>query len=253
MACGHGETKVRKRQMPYTERSRVVKRVVQGWIAIATIAVSCGAHAMLVAVDVGHSLAKPGSTSARGKSEFEYNRALADDVITQLAAIGIKTRDIGRNGEMNVLTARSQAAKGTDLFLSIHHDSVQTQYLPFAERFAGYGVFASRKNLDPETSLRRSTAIADRMLAIGRTPSLHHAEPIKGENRPLADARRGIYWFDDLIVLKTASQPAVLVEAAIIVNPAEESMISDARNRKLVASAIAAGVAQCLRGGVLGS
>lgn len=151
---------------------------------------------------------------------------------------------------MDSLTARSQAAKGADLFLSIHHDSVQPQYLPVADRYAGYGVFASRKNPDPEGSLRCSRAIADRMLAIGRTPSLHHAEPIKGENRPLADARRGVYWFDELVVLKTAAQPAVLVEAAIIVNPLEDSMISNVGNRNLVASAIAAGGAQCLRAAV---
>ncbi len=239
--------------MRNAEMSRGRQRIVQACLAIGSIAASCGAHAVLVAVDVGHSLAKPGSTSASGKSEFEYNRALAADVITQLAALGIKTRAVGLNGEMDVLTARSQAVKGADLLVSIHHDSVQPHYLPVAERFAGFGVFASRKNLDPEASLRCSTAIADRMLAIGRTPSLHHAEPIKGENRPLADARRGIYWFDDLVVLKTAPQPAILVEAAIIVNSAEESMISAPRNRKLVASAIAAGVAQCLRGGISGS
>ncbi|UIF89260.1 N-acetylmuramoyl-L-alanine amidase [Cupriavidus sp. UYPR2.512] len=226
---------------------------MQAWLASTVVAVSWGASATVVAVDVGHSLAKPGSTSASGRPEFEYNRALAEDVIAQLAGVGIKTRAIGLNGEMDVLTARTQAAKGADLLLSIHHDSVQRQYLPVADHFTGFGVFASRKNFDPDTSLRCSTAIADRMLAIGRTPSLHHAEPIKGENRPLADARRGVYWFDDLIVLKTATQPAVLVEAAIIVNPMEERMISDALNRKLIASAIAAGVTQCLRTGVLGS
>lgn len=233
--------------MRNTGMSRTRQRVAQAWLAITVVAASCGANATVVAVDVGHSLAKPGSTSASGRSEFDYNRALAQDVIAQLAGAGITTRAIGLNGEMDVLTARTQAAKGADLFLSIHHDSVQPQYLPVADRFAGYGVFASRKNLDPETSLRCSIAIADRMLAIGRTPSLHHAEPIKGENRPLADARRGVYWFDDLVVLKTAAQPAVLVEAAIIVNPAEDRMISDAGNRKLVASAIATGVVQCLR------
>ena len=225
---------------------------MQAWLAIAFVGASAAANATVVAVDVGHSLAKAGSTSASGRPEFEYNRALARDVIAHLNGVGIKTRAIGLNGEMDVLTARTEAAKGADFFLSIHHDSVQPQYLPAADHFTGYGVFASRKNSYPETSLRCSMTIADRMQAIGRTPSLHHAEPIKGENRPLADVRRGVYWFDDLVVLKTATQPAVLVEAAIIVNPVEDSMISDAGNRKLVASAIAAGVVQCLRAGGLG-
>lgn len=33
-------------------------------------------------------------------------------------------------------------------------------------------------------------------------PSLHHAEPIHGENRELLDTTLGIYRFDDLTVLK---------------------------------------------------
>lgn len=205
------------------------------------------ANAAVVAVDVGHSLARGGSTSASGRPEFEYNRALAREVIDELTAAGIGTRAIGLNGDFDVLTARTAAAKGTDLLLSIHHDSVQPQYLSTADQFAGYSVFASRLNPDPAASLKCANAIADKLQNVGRSPSLHHAEPIKGENRTLADRRRGTYWFDDLVVLKTATQPAVLVEAAIIVNPAEDSLVSDTRNRKLIASAIAAGVAACLK------
>lgn len=223
-------------------------RVLLTILAIVAAIASAPVAATVVAVDVGHSLAKAGSTSASGKSEFEYNRALAREVIAELAAAGIETRPIGMGGEMDSLTARTDAAKGADLFLSIHHDSVQPQYLPIADRFSGYGVFASRKNPNPQGSLQCANAIADQLQAVGRTPSLHHAEPIKGENRPLADTGRGIYWFDDLVVLRTALQPAVLIEAAVIVNPAEDRMISEARNRKLTASAIARGVTSCLPG-----
>ncbi|MCK4120411.1 N-acetylmuramoyl-L-alanine amidase family protein [Ralstonia nicotianae] len=226
--------------------TKFIGRVLAGVLAVAAVFASASSAAAVVAVDVGHSLAKPGSTSASGKAEFEYNRALAEDVIAELAANGIQTRAIGLDGGMDVLTARTEVARGADLFLSIHHDSVQPQYLQMADRFSGYGVFASRTNPDPLTSFSCAKAIADRLQAAGRSPSLHHAEPIKGENRPLADVQRGVYWFDDLVVLKTATQPAVLVEAAIIVNPNEDRMISDARNRRAIASAIAAGVSTCL-------
>ncbi len=224
--------------------------VVMRWVLCVGFAVAlapASASAAVVAVDVGHSLARSGSTSASGRSEFTYNVALAREVIADLAAAGIETRPIGLSGEMDSLTARTDAAKGADLFLSIHHDSVQPQYLPMADRFSGYGVFASRKNPSPQRSLQCAKAIADQLQAVGRTPSLHHAEPIKGENRPLADSQRGIYWFDDLVVLRTAQQPAVLVEAAVIVNPAEDRMISDDRSRRIVASAIAGGVSSCLQ------
>ncbi|MDC6177145.1 N-acetylmuramoyl-L-alanine amidase [Ralstonia solanacearum] len=217
-------------------------------LAIAVVMTSATVKATVVAVDVGHSLAKAGSTSASGKSEFEYNQALAREVIVELTAAGIETQSIGMKGEMDVLTARTAAAKKADLFLSIHHDSVQPQFLSMADRFSGYGVFVSRKNPNPQLSLRCAQAIADHLKAVGRAPSLHHAEPIKGENRPLVDSGRGIYWFDDLVVLRTAQQPAVLVEAAVIVNPAEDRMISDENNRRLIGAAIASGVSSCLQG-----
>lgn len=35
------------------------------------------AGAPLVAIDVGHSFARPGAVSARGKPEFEFNLAMA--------------------------------------------------------------------------------------------------------------------------------------------------------------------------------
>ena len=56
-------------------------------------------------------------------------------------------------------------------------------------------------------------------MAAGEKPSLYHAEPIAGENRPLLDRRLGVHRFDGLAVLKTATMPAVLVEAGVIVNP----------------------------------
>ncbi|WP_236904055.1 N-acetylmuramoyl-L-alanine amidase [Cupriavidus malaysiensis] len=49
------------------------------------------------------------------------------------------------------------------------------------------------------------------------------------------------------MVLKTATQPAVLVEAAVIVNPDEDSLVSDGQNRTVIARAIAAGIGTCLR------
>ena len=47
----------------------------------ALAAAYCPAHAiMTIAVDVGHTLAQPGATSARGETEFSFNRALATTV-----------------------------------------------------------------------------------------------------------------------------------------------------------------------------
>lgn len=79
-----------KRHKPRSAFAAVRRRVAQASLAATIAAASCAAHALVVAVDVGHSLARPGSTSASGRPEFEYNRALAHDVIAQLAALGIR-------------------------------------------------------------------------------------------------------------------------------------------------------------------
>ena len=71
----------------------------------------------------------------------------------------------------------------------------------------------------------------------GLTPTLHHAEPIKGENRELVNPDLGIYRFDDLIVLKSATMPAALLECGVIVNRAEEAeLLTEERQQKAVAA-----------------
>ena len=60
-------------------------------------------------------------------------------------------------------------------------------------------------------------------MAAGEKPSLYHAEPIAGENRPLLAPPPGRASLDGLAVLKTATMPAVLVEAGVIVNPDDEA------------------------------
>ena len=60
--------------------------------------------------------------------------------------------------------------------------------------------------------------------------TLHHAEPIGGENRALLDARCGVYQYDDLVVLKDFRSPAVLFEAAVVVN-SDEEFVAESKSR----------------------
>lgn len=234
--------------------SRMATVVLIGILSASALAAA--AEPPLIAIDVGHSLAKPGSVSARGRPEFEFNRELAMAVERALHLYGFRTRLIGDQGDMTGLTERTKAAAGADFFLSIHHDSVQPQYLQpwtiggaqqkWTERFSGYSLFVSRSNPNPKKSLACAQAIGEAMRAEGQTPSLHHAEPIKGENRPLADKENGVYFFDDLVVLKTATAPAVLVEAGIIVNKHDELELREPATKRRIAAAIAAGLRRCL-------
>ena len=162
---------------------------VGGRFALLLTLVPAFAHAERpngVCIDVGHSLARPGAISARGRPEFEFNRELAVVVERTLHAYGFRTRLIAEQSDVTGLTDRTAAAAGADFFLSIHHDSVQPQYLEtwtvggqeqkWSDRFSGYSLFVSRKNPHPKASLACAKAIGEAMMMAGETPSLHHAE-----------------------------------------------------------------------------
>jgi N-acetylmuramoyl-L-alanine amidase len=202
-----------------------------------------------VAVDIGHHRDAPGATSARGVPEWSFNKALAGEVAEALRRQGIAAVLMNPAGDPIELKQRpaDALAAGATLFLSIHHDSVQDQYLPYADRFSGYGLFVSAKNPEFEKSRAAAEAVGDQLLKLGLTPSLHHAEPIPGENRPLLDERRGIYRYDDLVVLKYATMPALLIEAGIIVNRHDEEILSDQGFRRRFAGAVAQGLAAWCR------
>jgi N-acetylmuramoyl-L-alanine amidase len=198
-----------------------------------------------VAIDVGHSLKHPGAKSASGIDEFTFNQNLANNLNRKLTQEKITSVLIGANGDMTDLKQRTQLAEAQSLFISLHHDSVQKQYLPTASRFHGYSLFISRKTPYPEKSMACARQIALQYQAAGLTPTLHHAEAIAGENRPLADKKLGIYWFDDLVVLKTARQPAVLVESGVIVNAKEEQWLKSKSGVNTLVNALSNGIKAC--------
>jgi N-acetylmuramoyl-L-alanine amidase len=212
-----------------------------------------------IAVDIGHSSASPGAVSARGRGEFYFNRDLAVRIAAVLDEKRFEVQLINLDGAQTGLESRAAEARGADFLLSVHHDSVQPRYLTtwsfgaeprhYSDRFAGYSLFVSRRNPDPARSLACATAIGSALRQGGFTPSLHHAEPIEGENRALADAENGVYYYDDLVVLRAATQPAMLLEAGIIVNRDEEAALSRVDVQQSIARAVTQGLAQCMRTG----
>lgn len=217
-----------------------------------------GRDAPLVALDIGHSPSHPGATSARGVPEFEFNRDLAAVIDGALRDGGWRTRLINADGTIGKLAERARQSEGADVFLSIHHDSVQPKYLStwqvagkarrYSDRFHGFSLFVSRKNRFPTESLRCASAIGESLRRAGFDPALYHAEPIPGENRPFADKANGVHYFDDLVVLKQARSPAVLLEAGVILNRDEEENLVQAVTRKDIANAVREGLAGCMGG-----
>jgi N-acetylmuramoyl-L-alanine amidase len=201
-----------------------------------------------VAVDVGHYHAEPGVISASGIPEFEFNLKLALEVKDNLQKSGLKVRMIGEKGDIVFLNHRTRAASGADLLVSIHHDSMREQVLATKrDDLAGFSLFVSRNNPQTKKSLACASAIGAGLRAAGFTPSRYHADPVIGENRPFADEKNGVHFYDNLAVAKTARMPSVLVEAGVIVNRAEEKRMLDAQVRSRIAAAIAQGAAACLR------
>ena len=221
--------------------------------------VGCGAG-FKVALDVGHTLSQPGATGASGATEFAYNQRLAVAVNDALRRGGVATVLIGGDGGPMPLLSRPKLAQaaGASLFLSLHHDSVQPHYLstwivggqprPYSDRFRGYSVFVSDANPRRADSLRMAALLGSQMRRAGFTPSLHHAEPIPGENRPIVDAALGIMRFDGLAVLRTAAIPAVLLEAAVIVNREDETAVQQPSTFGRMVEAIVSAVQRYCRG-----
>jgi len=210
-----------------------------------------------IAVDVGHYLKQPGATSARGVPEFEYNLQLAREIDARLRQAGHKTLLIGDDGLSEDLAKRAPRAAGMDLFISIHHDSVQARYLSAwdyegvtywyaGDTFAGFSLFVSRANPRLAASLKCASAIGAALRQAGFTPSRYHADPELGENRPFADELNGVHYFDNLAVLRTATVPALLLEAGVIVNRDEELRMRDPAVREKIADSIARAVNGCI-------
>lgn len=227
-------------------------------IALCAACAHAPGAAAPIALDVGHSREHPGAISARGVPEFEFNSVLAQGVAQTLSDARVNTVLIGGNGDINQLenrTAQASAAQA-GFFLSIHHDSVKPEYLKpwvwngaehhYADgMFSGFGLFVSRKNPQLRQSLRCASAIGFKLEEAGFRHSTYHADPVIGEGHEWADEQNGVYYYDDLVVLKTARQPAVLLEAGVIVNRDEEAGLASREVQEKMARAIRAGLQSC--------
>ncbi len=208
-----------------------------------------GAKDFRVAIDIGHSPTSPGAISARGVPEYNFNRKMAHQLLAKLqqdprfkgAFI------INDTGDKVSLTSRPASAErqGADLFLSIHHDSVypeqlsqwvyQGKVMDVCDEYSGYSIFYSEKNGSPADSHRFADLIGTEMRRNGFVPNLNH---VNRGNRVLIDRNKGVYTFDNLVVLKSADIPAVLVECGIIKSSVEEVKLCDPRYQQKMVTAL---------------
>jgi N-acetylmuramoyl-L-alanine amidase len=259
----------------HTSKEKVLACRLAIAFAAATIGISCISAAdasatckfkskkdFVVIVDVGHSDKDSGQISARGMKEYDLNLKLAGRVLEELVNTGfVSTQMIVTSGP-NTHASRLQRSKrandlGADLFISVHHDGVKNETLMpwqydgkthwFLDKFEGFSLWVSQKNNKYEESLRFAKTLADQLMASGLKFTTHHDELTNtdkyGRIAPLVDRERGIYdAADHIAVLYESHMPAVLVEAGMIVNRAEEQVLSSATRRATVARAVATAV-----------
>lgn len=226
-------------------------------LVLADMAFACEPATLRLAIDVGHSPGAPGAISARGRPEHAFNVDVAEAIRERLVALGMEQVQVLRlPGDRPALRERAAAAAAMDaeLFLSVHHDSVQPMFLErwwppdadgpmdMSRHAAGYSLFVSQQNVDPAASTRFARQVALALQERGFERTLHHAEPIPGESRQLLDPALGIYRFDELYVLRRTVMPAVLFEVGVIKHPEEEEMLLQPATHAKVADAVAVAV-----------
>jgi N-acetylmuramoyl-L-alanine amidase len=208
------------------------------------------AHFHLV-IDVGHTKLAYGVLSARDKPEFAFNLRLATELQSALQADGFAKSEVAVQTSSNLFTRAADInGRQPDLVLSLHHDSVQDQFLrkgefdgrrsTYTTYASGYSIFVSRDNPRFEGSERFALTLGQALRKQGLTPNMHHSEPIRGENRPVFDAQAAVFFYDQLVILRKTMAPAVLLESAVITNREDERRAEDGAFRKTVVAAIVA-------------
>lgn len=218
-------------------------------LVLAALLFPMASSAATVVLDVGHTPKRPGSTSASGIPEFAFNARMGRIVAARLRAHGVTVVASGPLDRDLGLAERTRATARADLFVSLHHDSIQQAWIDAGRRreFAGFSVFVSGKNPHPGTSRTCAATVGRALAAAGERPSGYHALPVAGENRPLLDARAGVHRFDDLVVLKTSRAPALLVEFGVIANPDEDARLARPEVAQRLGDAVADAIAGCLQ------
>ncbi|MDR0480505.1 MAG: N-acetylmuramoyl-L-alanine amidase, partial [Gallionellaceae bacterium] len=226
-------------------------------ILMLSAAQTAAARAMRIVLDSGHNPGQSGALGVRGIYEMIYNDALTARLAHALRARGYEVYLTRAPTQQISLEDRARYANDlhADLFLAIHHDSAQPQYLERIQvdgrearrttrPLSGYSIFVSLLNPKADNSRKFAALLGTRLRALERPPALHHAEAIAGENRELLDHQLGIYRFDDLVVLKKTDMPAALLEVGVITDPADEAYVSNADNQAKIVDAIVAAVRQ---------
>ncbi len=218
---------------------------------------ACDRATFRTVIDVGHTAAVPGATSAHGVPEYAFNLALGQATTQALEAAGFAQTVLMITEKPPpaglVERARRANAMHADLFLAVHHDSVPDALLQtwqydgqdyhYNDDYPGYALFVSNDNADRAGSLLFGKFLGKELQARDLHFTAHYTLPLMGHRRrELLDPTAGVYRYDQLVVLRDTRMPAVLLEAGSIINRQEELELGTAEHRATTSAAVAAAV-----------
>ena len=228
------------------------KRVAAGKTPVSTPVIPfCSKAKFRLAIDIGHTPKIPGSISARGVGEYEFNLRLAREIYAALREAGFSRAFLinpsGREIKLGHRIRKARREKA-DLFLSIHHDSVRRsqlkkwtykgEELDYTTVARGHSVHISKRGPEKKKSLAAARLLGNALREQGLTPTDHHARRNVGANLKHVDRYAGVYNHPNLAVLWLSQMPAVLFEGAVVKNPKDETRANDPAYRKKLVAAV---------------
>lgn len=177
-----------------------------------------------IMLDPGHMPSATGATGPLGTREMDANYAIARAVEALLSREGAYpslTRDTTSQEVSLVDRPRLAVERGVDLFLSLHNNALPDGENPFS-RSRGFSVFYYHPH----------------SMALGREVYRSYLKrvPLAGE-----ELRYG-----DLLVARLSAMPAILVESAYMILPAQEEKLNDPVFRGTLAKAVIEGLRSLL-------
>lgn len=216
---------------------------------------------VVVAIDAGHGGHDPGALGKRSKEKdivLQISKELARRINAEpgMSAVLIRDRDVFVEHRDRMAIARRQKA---DLFVSIHADAFTDRRANGASVFALNLVGASKeaarqmrqREVAPVSVGGVSLHDKDEVLAsvlfdlsqnAALSASLDVGEKVSMQLSKVAKMHTKSVKQKELIVLKSADMPSILVETGFISNAAEEKKLRDKGHQGRLANAVLAGI-----------
>tara|TARA_R110002096_G_scaffold65006_1_gene158243 strand:- start:23964 stop:25283 length:1320 start_codon:yes stop_codon:yes gene_type:complete len=216
---------------------------------------------VVIAIDAGHGGHDPGALGRKSKEKnvvLAISKELARIINAEpgMSAVLIRDNDVFvEHRDRMAIATRAKA----DLFISIHADGFKDRRANGASVFALNLVGASKEAA--RTMQQRAKAPVtvggvslhdkDEVLAsvlfdlsqnAALSASLDIGEKVSSQMSRVANMHSKSVKQKELIVLKSADMPSILVETGFITNTSEEQKLRDRRHQGRLASAILAGV-----------